>query len=50
MVEAICALHHDRKRLKDLGEAAYLRISRDFDDVQYGQSIENAYVQALAKP
>lgn len=50
MVEAICELHHDRNRLKELGEAAYLRIAKDFDDIQYGQSIENAYIRALETP
>ena len=50
MVDAVCELHHDRVKLKALGEAASLRISRDFNDIHYGEGIEDAYVQAMANP
>jgi glycosyltransferase involved in cell wall biosynthesis len=50
MANIICELHQDREKLKALGEAAYLRISRDFNDTQYGEGIESAYVQAMHAP
>jgi glycosyltransferase involved in cell wall biosynthesis len=50
MVDAVCELHHDRDKLKALGEAASLRISRDFNEIHYGEGIEEAYVLAIAKP
>ena len=50
MANIICELHQDREKLKALGEAASLRISRDFNDTQYGEGIEAAYVQAMHAP
>jgi glycosyltransferase involved in cell wall biosynthesis len=50
MADIVCDLHHDREKLKALGEAASLRISRDFNDIHYGEGVEAAYIQAMAKP
>jgi glycosyltransferase involved in cell wall biosynthesis len=50
MADIVCEMHHNREKLKALGEAASLRISRDFNDTQYGEGIESAYVQAMNFP
>lgn len=50
MADIVCVLHHDREKLTALGEAAFLRISRDFNNTHYGEGIEDAYVQAMTNP
>jgi len=50
MADVICELHQDRSRLQHLGTVASLRISRDFNDRQYGEGIEAAYRAALVAP
>jgi len=50
MADAVCELHEDRTRLKNLGSASSLRISLDFNDIQYGEGLEAAYRAAVAAP
>ena len=50
MADIVCELHNDRDKLRNYGDAASVRISRDFNDINYANAIDAGYDAALASP